>query len=164
MILVNITLPPKAAWALIVAVALFAASASCGMPGPSRTSVWVENRSSKTAAFFVTDLSDGPAGWYIVPGNMTARAGSDGLRFSDVRVNVLGWGYEARNAPRCSPGDYDDTLYDVPEGSFVRLVIDETGQPSVGVAPEPPGLPRLSLAPLGPMSEADRCQYIDTHQ
>jgi hypothetical protein len=147
--------------ALLVAVALLVVS--CAMYGPSRTSVWVENRSSEYATFFVTDLSDGPSGWYIVPAHTTAHAGSTGLRFSAVVANVLGWGHEANHVSNCSPGDYDDTLYDVPDGSSVRLLIDETGRPSVSLAPEPPGLPQLALAPLGSMSEADRCQYIDTH-
>ena len=161
MILVDITLPSKPVSALLITVVLLAAA--CGMYGPSGTSVWVENRSPEAATFFVTDLSDGPAGWYIVPAHTTAHAGSTGLRFPAVRANVLGWGHEAGNVSKCAPGEYDDTLYDVPDGSSVRLLIEETGQPSVSLAPEPPDLPQLALVPLGPMSEEQRCQYIDAH-
>lgn len=153
MILVNITFKPHEATrtfggrlhrALIVIVALVAVSSGIG--GAVGTSVWVENRSSEAATFFV------------------AHAGSDGLRYPAVVANVLGWGHEANHASKCSPGDYDDTLYDVPSGASVRLLIDETGRPSVSLAPETPGLPRLVPAPLGPMPEDERCQYIDTHR
>ena len=161
MILVNITFRSKPVSVLMATVALLAVS--CAMYGPSETSVWVENRSPEAATFFVTDLSDGPAGWYIVPAHSTAHAGSTGLRFPAVRVNVLGWGHEAAHVGKCSPGQYDDTLYDVPDGSSVRLLIDGTGQPSVSLVPEPPGLPQLLLAPIGAMSEDELCQYVDTH-
>ena len=166
MLLVTITFQPKPepalSRALLVIVALLAVS--CGIGGAGRTSVWVENRSSETATFLVYDLSDGPAAWYMVPAHTTAHAGSDGLRFPAVVANVLGWGHEANHVSRCSPGDYDDTLYDVPPGASVRLLIEETGRPSVSFAPEPQGLPHLVQAPLGPMSEDQRCRYIDSHQ
>ncbi len=129
-------------------LAVFVASlAACGL---GRASVWVENRSSAPATFFVTDDSDQPAAWFVVPANTTAHVGSAGLYGSpDVTVNVLGWQHEANHVDACSPGDYDDTLYDVPAGASVRLLIDETGRPSVALAQEPTGLPTLDAVPEG---------------
>ncbi len=56
--------------------------------------------------------------------------------------------------------DYDDTIYDVPRSAFVQLLIEESGEPSVRVAPEPPGLVHLVQVPLGPMSEAELCATV----
>lgn len=113
-------------------------------------SVWVENRSSVPATFFVTDNSDQPAAWFVVPADSTAHVGSTGLHISpDVRVNVLGWQHEANHVDACSPGDYDDTLHGVPAGASVKLLIDETGRPSVALAAEPSGLPALDAVPEG---------------
>ena len=120
-------------------------------------SVWIENRSSQQAVVFVTDDSARPAAWYVVPPHTTIRAGSDGLGSPDVRANVLGWRHEADHLSRCAPGDYHDTIPDVPRGASVRLLIDETGQPSVSLAPEPPNLTPLPQAPLGNLSEAGIC-------
>jgi phage-related tail fiber protein len=134
--------------------------AACSLVSNSSTaSVWVENRSASAAAFFVTDNSDSPAGWYVVPAHTVAHAGSTGLRVSsDVRVNVLGWGHQERHVSECSPGDYGDTLHDVPNGASVRLLIEASGRPSVDLGPEPPGIPALPLAPLGTLSEAQLCE------
>ena len=134
----------------VVAVAVAIAEAS-------RPFVWVENRSSQEATFFVTDNSLKDAGWYVVPAHTSAHAGSNGLGSPDVRVNVLGWGHEVNHVSRCAPGDYDDTIYDVPRGASVRLLIDESGRPSVSLAAEPANLPHLASAPLGNLSEAQVC-------
>jgi hypothetical protein len=122
------------------ATVLVALAAGCVS---THASVWVDNRSSHPVAFFVTDLSDQPAAWFVAPANSKAHTGSAGLHISDaVRVNVEGWRTE-----ECSPGDYDDTLYDVSRFDSVELLVDETGRPSVAVAPEPPGLPALEAFP-----------------
>jgi hypothetical protein len=148
--------------ALVAIVALVASA--CVLASGARPSVWVENRSSQAAAIFLTDLSDGPAGWFIVPAHTTAHAGSDGLRFSDVRANVLGWDHEAGHVGECSPGSYDDTLYDVPSGASVRLLIEATGEPSVRLMAEPSGLPVLTAHPImGTLNQADRCAYFHAH-
>jgi hypothetical protein len=131
--------------------------AGCALGSPP--SVWVDNESGSSAIFFVTDGSDTQPGWYIVPPHTTAHAGSTGLGSPDVTANVLGWGHVARHVGPCSPGDYDDTLYDVPRGASVELHIDPTGQPSVTLATEPDGLPRLELAPLNGLSEDQICSY-----
>lgn len=123
----------------------------------SKPSVWIENRSPDQAVIFVTDNSDGPAAWYVVPAETSAHAGSGGLGSPDVRVNLLGWQHEANGVSSCSPGAYDDTIYNVPPEASVRLLIDETGQPTVSLAPEPPNLPNLAQAPLGDLSEAGIC-------
>jgi hypothetical protein len=102
-------------WLGPIAIVALVASA-CTLVSAARPSVWVDNRSSQAAAFFLDDLSTGPGGWFIVPAHTTAHAGSDGLGSTDVRVNVLGWGHEAGHVSECSPGNYDDTLYDVPGG------------------------------------------------
>lgn len=146
-------------WLAIVAVVVSA----CVFEGGGQ-SVWVENRSSQAAAFFLDDLSTGTAAWFIVPAHTTAHAGSDGLGTSAVRVNVLGWRHEANHVSECSPGDHDDTLYDVPGGASVRLLIEASGEPAVSLMPEPSGLPDLAPQPMmGPMTEADRCAYIEAH-
>jgi hypothetical protein len=110
----------------------------------SRASVWVKNDSSESVAFFVTDLSDGPGGYYVVPAHTTAHAGSDGIGLTSraVRVNVLRWREVVAGEP-CTPTDYDDTIYDVPAGVSVELHIASDGQPSVTLAPEPSNLPQL---------------------
>jgi hypothetical protein len=123
----------------------------------SRPSVWVDNRSSSAVTFFVTDLGAGDAGWYVVPAHTVAHAGSDGLGSPAVRVNALGWNHVADHVGPCAPGDYDDTIYDVPRFASVELLIDATGQPSVSLMPEPPNLPHLALAPLGNLPEAALC-------
>jgi hypothetical protein len=139
----------------VIAVAI----GGCGSSAPP--SVWVDNRSAEAATFFVDDLGTGPAPYYIVAAHTSAHVGSDGLGTREVRVNVLGWGHEAGNVGPCSPGQYDDTLYDVPAGGSVRLLIDVSGQPSVGLASEPPSLPRLERAPLdGRVTEEQLCQRI----
>jgi len=116
----------------------------------AQASVWVENRSSAPVTFFVTDNSDRPTATYVVPADTMAHAGSAGLHISrDVRVNVLGWQHEANHVDACSPGDYDDTLYSVPARASVKLLIDETGRPSVAFAAEPSGLPALDAVPEG---------------
>jgi hypothetical protein len=149
-----------------IALATFIAVVSNGCvlgigPAPS---VWVDNRSSQSVAFFLTDLGSEAAGWFIVPPHTTAHAGSDGLGSTAVRANVLGWGHEAGHASECSPSDYDDTLYDVPYGASVRLLIDATGQPSVAMMAEPSGLPALAAQPImGTFNEADLCAYIRAH-
>ena len=120
-------------------------------------SVWVANLSPETATFFVTDNSDRDAAWFVVPAHTTAHVGSGGLGSSDVRVNVLGFGHGANHVDKCSPGDYDDTIYDVPDHASVRLLIDDSGNPSVRLAPEPPGLETLPEVPLGNLPEAERC-------
>jgi hypothetical protein len=112
-------------WIALVAMVAVVASA-CVFGSGARQSVWVDNRSSQAAAFFLEDLSTGPGGWFIVPAHTTAHAGSDGLGSSAVRANVLGWGREAGHVSECSPGNYDDTLYDVPGGASVRLLIEAT--------------------------------------
>jgi len=139
---------------LVVAIAI-----AVGVGSASRPSVWVENRSSHEATFFVTDNSlDSAGGWYLVPAHTAAHAGSDGLGSPDVRVNVLGWRHEVNHVGKCAPGDYDDTVHNVPRWTSVRLLIDETGEPSVSLAPEPVGLPQLVSAPLGNLPEAQRCR------
>jgi hypothetical protein len=114
----------------------------------SRASVWVENRSAESVAFFVTDNSDGPAGYFVVPPHTTAHAGSDGIGLvsRDVRVNVLHWIKVTAGDP-CTPTDYDDTIYNTPAGASVRLLVEADGQPSVTLAPEPSGLPHLDALP-----------------
>jgi hypothetical protein len=102
---------------------------ACVLGSGGRQSVWVEDRSAQRAAFFLDDLSTGPGGWFIVGAHTTAHAGSDGLGTTAVRANVLGWGHEAGHVSECSPGSYDDTLYDVPSGASVRLLIEATGDP-----------------------------------
>jgi hypothetical protein len=118
------------------------------------------NRSSEEVAFFVSDNSTSPAAWCVVGPNTAARAGSDGLGSPDVRVNVLGWRHEANNVSACSPGDYADTLYDVPRGAAVRLLIEASGEPSVVLEPEPSGLPAVAQVPLGNLSEEGRCAFL----
>jgi hypothetical protein len=148
-------LPPKVAVAIVIAVAI----GGCGISRPP--SVWVENRSAQAATFFLDDLGAGPAPYYIVPPHATAHVGSEGLHTRDVVVNVLGWGHEADHVGPCAPGDYDDTIYGVPPGGSVRLLIDVTGQPSVSLASEPPSLPGLMRAPLdGPLTEDQLCQRV----
>jgi hypothetical protein len=120
-------------------------------------SVWIENRSSQQGVVFVTDGSSRPAAWYVVPARTTVHAGSDGLGSPDVTVNLLGWQHEAGHVGRCAPGNYNDTIYDVPRGAPVRLLIDETGRPSVSLAPEPPNPAPLLQAPLENLSEAGIC-------
>lgn len=137
---------------------------ACAVGTADRPSVWVENRSSQAAAFFVTDGSDAPAGWYIVPAHTIAHAGSDGLGSPDVRINVLGWGNDAAyNDSECAPGLYDDTLYGVPTRASIRLLIEATGQPSVAIQAEPSGLPHLAPQPMGPLTRAGRCDYFHAH-
>lgn len=149
-------------WLALVAI-LGVLVSGCALAS-GRQSVWVDNRSSQPAAFFLDDLSTGPGGWFIVAAHMTAHAGSDGLGTPAVRANVLGWGHEARHVSECSPGDYDDTLYDVPGGASVRLLIEATGEPSVVLMDEPSGLPHLTAQPvMGTLNEADLCEYIRTH-
>jgi hypothetical protein len=117
---------------------------------PGRASVWVENRSSQRATIFVTDNSDQPAAWYLVAPSTTAHLGSGGLTISpDVRVNLIGWRHEADGVDACSPGDYQDTLYAVPAGASVKLLIEPNGRPSVSLAPEPSALAHLPAAPDG---------------
>ena len=111
--------------------------------------MWIDNRSPDALAVFVTDLSDRPAAWYRIPGNTAVHAGSAGLRFDAVRVNVMGWRHDVNNVDECSPGDYEDTLYDVPAGASVRLLVEPDGTPSVALATEPPGLPTVAVAELG---------------
>lgn len=142
-----------------MAAALALTIAGCRVSPPP--SVWVDNRSSEVAVFYVYDLGPGPAPYYIVPPNTAAHVGSEGLTSSTVQVNVLGWRHEDNHVGPCSPGNYDDTLYDVPSNGSVRLLIDATGQPSVSLAPEPPSLPDLARAPLdGPLTEDQLCQRI----
>jgi hypothetical protein len=70
----------------------------------------------------------------------------------------------AGHVSECSPGHYDDTLYDVPSGASVRLLIEATGEPSVVLMDEPSGLPHLTAQPvMGTLNEADLCEYIRTH-
>jgi hypothetical protein len=135
---------------------------SVGACDVGRPSVWVENDSPSVVAFFVDDLSMccHQAGLYLVPAHTMAHIGSEGLGSSAVRVNVLGWMHEADHVGPCAPGDYDDTLYDVPGLASVRLLVDETGRPSVGFRPEPPGLPSLAFVPTGDLSEDELCRYI----
>jgi hypothetical protein len=128
-----------------------------GCASETRPVVWVDNRSQHDATFFVTDLSAEPAAFYVVPAHTTMHAGSDGLVYRDVRVNVLGWRHEENGVGPCSPGHYDDTIYNVPSGAAVRLLIDETGEPSVSLVPEPPGLPHLTRAPLNDLPQDQRC-------
>jgi hypothetical protein len=147
----------------LVAILAVAVSACALLSGP-RPLVWVDNRSSEVAAIFVTDLGDGPAGWFIVPAHTTAHAGSDGLGSPDVRVNLLGWRHEAGNVSECSPGNYDDTLYDVPRGASVRLLIEADGRPSVSLMEEPAGLPDLEAQTvMNTLNEADLCEYFHKH-
>lgn len=40
----------------------------------SKPSVWIENRWSEQAVVFVTDNSDSPAAWYVVPPKTAVRA------------------------------------------------------------------------------------------
>jgi hypothetical protein len=122
-----------------------------------RPSVWVDNRSSQVATVFVTDDGSGPAAWYIVPAHSTVHLGSAGLGGPDVRANVLGWGHEAYQVDKCSPGHYEDTLFNVPRFSSIELSIDPSGQPTVKLASEPTGLTQLAQAPLGNLPEASRC-------
>jgi hypothetical protein len=147
-------MPPLVLAATLVATLV----AGCGFTADDRPSVWVDNRSSVPATFFVTDNSlDHPAGWFVVPARTSAHAGSAGLGSPDVRVNALGWNHEANHVGKCAPGDYDDTLHDVPRSSSVRLLIDEMGMPSVSLVPEPAGLVGLVPAPLGDLPEDQRC-------
>jgi hypothetical protein len=140
---------------------LFAAVTVAGCIGAGDApSVWVMNSSNDEVAFFVSDNSSNPAAWYVVGPHTSARAGSAGLGSPDVRINVLGWQHEANNVSACSPGDYPDTLYDVPRGAAVRLLIGVSGEPSVAIAPEPSGLPVLAQVPLGNLSEAGRCAFL----
>lgn len=125
------------------------------------TTIWIENRSAEPHPLFVDNLSDHPALWYIVPPNTIASAGSS--TGEAVRVNVLGWRHEQGHVAPCSPGDYDDTLYDVPLAASVRLLIEEDGRPSVGFASEPPGLPRLPEASIGPLTEDELCAWFAQH-
>jgi hypothetical protein len=144
---------------LAIAVVIAVATGGCGISHPP--SVWVDNRSSQAATFFVYDLGSGPTPYYIVPPHATAHVGSEGLHTRDVLVNVLGWGHEADHVGPCAPGDYDDTIYGVPPGGSVRLLIDPAGQPSVSLASEPPSLPDLARAPLdGPLTEDQLCQRV----
>jgi hypothetical protein len=106
---------------------------------------------------FVTDNSLSPAAWYVVPPRTAVHAGSAGLGSPDVRVNLLGWQHETLGVSRCAPGDYDDTISNVPPGASVLLLIEETGRPLVSLATEPPNLRRLGEAPLNDMSEEERC-------
>jgi hypothetical protein len=141
-----------------LAVALLASCSST-----PHTSVWVENRSGNNVVLFVTDLSSLPEACFVVPANSAATLGSAGLGNSpshDVRVNVLGWRHEVGNVGPCSPGDYDDTVYDVPPGASVRLLIEPSGEPSVSITPEPSDLPAVAEAPLGGMSEAELCAAL----
>jgi hypothetical protein len=86
------------------------------------------------------------------------RVGPTPRRSTAVRANVLGWGHEARHASECSPSDYDDTLYDVPSGASVRLLIEATGDPSVALMAEPSGLSALPAQPImGTFNEAVLC-------
>jgi hypothetical protein len=137
---------------LVIVVVALGAALSATQP-----TVWIENRSSAQAVVFVSDNSDSPAAWYVVPAGATVHAGSAGLGTTAVRVNLLGWRHEANGVSPCSPGDYDDTIYDVPRAASVRLLIDETGRPSVSLATEPVGLRELAQVPLGDLSEAERC-------
>ena len=143
-----------------VAVLIAASTSGCGISRPP--SVWVDNRSAQAATFFVYDLGSGATPYYIVPPHTTAHVGSDGLHTRDVLVNVLGWGHEERHVGPCSPGYYDDTIYDVPPRGSVRLLIEVTGQPSVSLAPEPPSLPDLARATAldGPLTEDQLCQRV----
>ncbi len=109
---------------------------------------------------FVTDLSATSAQWYIVRPHTSAHVGSAGLGTGHVRVNVLGWGHEVRNVGPCSPGHYADTLYDLPPAASVRLLIDESGQPSVGRESEPSSLPSLSSASLDELTEDQLCHRV----
>jgi hypothetical protein len=157
---INVRRHSRLALMAIVAVV----SSACVFGSGAAPSVWVDNRSSQSAAFFLTGLGDGPAGWFIVAAHTTAHAGSDGLGSTAVRANVLGWGHEANHVSECSPSDYDDTLYDVPPGASVRLLIEATGEPSVALMAEPSGLPVLPAQPImGTFNEADLCQYIRAH-
>lgn len=141
--------------ALVVVTALLAAM--LGACTVSRASVWIDNQSSQQAVVFVDDLGSGPAPWYVVPAKTTVHVGSAGLGSSAVRVNLLGWRHEENHVSRCAPGDYDDTLYDVPPGASVRLLIEESGQPSVSLASEPPNLPTLDQTHFADQSEAGIC-------
>jgi hypothetical protein len=159
---VEIIIRRRSLLALVAIVAVVASA--CVFGNSAAPSVWVDNRSSQSAAFFLTGLGAGPAGWFIVPPHTTAHAGSDGLGSTAVRANVLGWGHEANHVSECSPSDYDDTLYDVPPGASVRLLIEATGEPSVALMAEPSGLPALPAQPImGTFNEADLCQYIHAH-
>lgn len=119
----------------------------------SRASLWVENRSADSVSFFVTDNSNAPGGYFVVPARTTAHVGSDGIGLTsrDVRVNVLHW-IEVTAGDPCAPSDYDDTISDTPPGASVRLLID-AGQPSVSLAAEPSRLPHLDALP-GPTCQA----------
>ena len=118
------------------------------------------NQSGEDVAFFVSDNSTTPAAWYVVAPHTSAHAGSAGLGSPDVTVNALGWRHEVNNVAACSPGDYDDTLYSVPAGAHVRLLIEPSGEPSVSLDAEPPGLPTLAQVPLGGLSEDGRCVFL----
>jgi hypothetical protein len=123
--------------------------------------VWVENRSSQAVVFFVDDLGSDPAPYYVVPANTAARVGTPGLSTRDVRVNVLGWRHEANGVGPCAPGDYDDTIYDVPPDGGVRLLIEASGQPSVAMQVEPASLRLLERAPLdAPLTEDELCERV----
>ena len=61
----------------------------------------------------------------------------------------MGWRHDVNDVDECSPGDYEDTLYDVPAGASVRLLVEPDGTPSVALATEPPGLPTVAVAELG---------------
>jgi len=141
----------------LVAVALAIGGCAAGRS----PSVWVENRSADAATFFVDDLGSDSSPFYIVPPHTSARVSNPGLSTRDVRVNVLGWGHEVRHVGPCSPGHYDDTIYDVPSDASVRLEIAVTGEPSVSLASEPPSLPALERAPLdGPLTEDQLCERV----
>ena len=148
-------------WARTVAVAVVIAVMTGGCEIGSPPSVWVDNRSSQAATFFVYDLGPGSTPYYIVPPHTAAHVGSDGLHTRDVVVNVLGWRHEEGHVGPCAPGNYDDTIYDVPPDGSVRLLIGVTGEPSVSLASEPPSLPDLARAPLdGPLTEDQLCQKV----
>lgn len=144
---------------IAVAGVVAVVTGACGVG--SAPSVWVDNRSAEAATFFVDDLGSDAAPFYIVPPRTSAHIASPGLSSRDVRVNVLGWRHEEGHVGPCAPGNYDDTIYDVPADGSVRLLIDASGQPSVSLAPEPTSLPDLKRAPLdGPLTEDQLCERV----
>lgn len=157
MLPVSSTLSPNrrgaSAWVAVLALVAPGLGA-CNLGGQS---VWIDNRSPEQAVVFVDDLGPGPAPWYVVPAKTTVHVGSAGLGSSAVRVNVLGWRHEENHVSRCAPGDYDDTLYDVPAGASVLLLIEASGQPSVTMAPEPAGLATVDQTHFADQSEAGIC-------